>query len=459
MDDVSASVQSLPAEPPFRLRAWVLSPLAEGGFLDERDGVVDVDEAGQIAWVGSASAAKERPTSAPVVDVRPLLALPGLIDLHGHLPQLPIAATGFGVRIMEWLPKVMHPVERGFDREASERRSPQYLRLLAASGTTLSVLYGSVDAGAMDAAFAAAEAHGMRVIMGQALMDRARYDDEIPDDRVTDVRLQEAADTCARWNGAADGRLRYAFTPRWGYQCSREMMAESARLAREADTWWQTHLSEDPAEPEAVPAEYPEALDFLDVYDRAGGLGPRAILAHAVHLNDREIDRIRETESVVAHNPACNVFLGGGMMRLALYRERGLRVGLGTDVGGGFTYSLFDAMQYGATTQNARSVLLGDAEADLRGRFAALDWLQLVSLENARCLGLEDRIGSLEAGKDADLVLVDPLAAAPVPDHWITEEASAETVVSWLMFRSRSDMVRASWVRGRRLPGPAGWDR
>src|SRR5205823_11143168 len=141
--------------------------------------------------------------------------------------------------------------------------------------------------------------------------------------------------------------------------------------------------SEDAAEPAAIPREFPEALDFLDVYDRAGGLGPKAILAHAVHLNDREIDRIRETGSVIAHNPASNVYLGGGLMRLGLYRERGLRVGLGTDVAGGFTYSLFQTMQAGAITQNARSILLGDAEADVRGRLGPLDWLRLATLESA----------------------------------------------------------------------------
>src|SRR5439155_8524168 len=131
----------------------------------------------------------------------------------------------------------------------------------------------------------------------------------------------------------------------------------------------------------------------------------------------------------VAHNPASNVFLGGGLIRLGLYLERGLRVGLGTDVAGGFTYSLFQTMQAGAITQNARSILLGDAEADVRGRLGPLDWLRLATLENARCLGLDDRIGSLEAGKDADLILVDRSLTSPVPDEPLADFPDAPMVM------------------------------
>jgi guanine deaminase len=444
----------VPARPAFVLRARMLSPLAAGGVLDVSDGVVAVDDGGSIAWAGPAV---DRPALArKAIDVRPLVLLPGLVDLHAHLPQMPIAGVGFAVGLLRWLGDIMHPIERGFDREASSRLSPRYFREFAAAGTTTACIYGSVDAGATDAAFAAAESHGMRVVMGQSLMDRNRYEHDIPDAQVTDIRLREATGTCENWNGRDGGRLQYCFTPRWALHCSPEMMAESARLATEKGVYWQTHIAEDPDEVVEVAGAYPEVRDFLDVYDRAGGLGPRTVLAHAVHLTDRELYRLRDSGSAVAHCPS-NVWIGGGMMRLALYRELGLRVGLGSDVGGSMGPSMFVAMQLGAITQNARAILLGDQEADRRGRLRSLDWLELASLAGARCLGLDGEIGSIEAGKEADLILVDPRMTSPVPGDPIADFDDADLLMGRLIFRQHPEMVRAAWVRGCRLPGPDGW--
>jgi guanine deaminase len=448
---------SLPVRGPFAIRARVLSPLGSGALIDEPDGMVAVDRDGRIEWVGITSAAPMGEDAGPVVDARPLILIPGLIDLHGHLPQMPISGVGFAVGLLQWLGDLMHPVERGFDRTASERLSPLYFRQFARVGTTTACLYSSVDAGATDAAFAAAEAHGIRLIMGQPLMDRGRYDDLIPDDRVTDVRLEEAAASCAAWNNRDEGRLMYAFTPRWALHCTPRMMAESARLAREAGAYWQTHIAEDPDEVLEVAKAYPDARDFLQVYEDAGGLGPKSILAHAVHVDDRELARIKESGTSVAHCPS-NVWIGGGMMRLARYRELGLSVGLGSDVGGSMGNSLWTAMQVGAITQNARAVLMGDSEGDQTGRLRTLDWLRLATLEGARCIGLEHRIGSIEPGKDADFILVDASMTSPVPGDPIADFDDPDYLMSRLIFRPHPDMVRAAWVRGRRLPGPAGWE-
>jgi guanine deaminase len=450
----NAIVDTLPAAPPFTLRARLLSPLGGGGYANEPDALVSVEESGRIERIAPLGG---QPAES-AYDARPLLLLPGLIDTHVHLPQIPMAGTGFGIRIMDWLPQVMHPIERGFDEEASRRLSPVYFQAFAAAGTTTGCIYTSVDLGAVHAAFAAAEAHGMRVIMGQPLMDKLRYDHDIPDDRVTEVRLREAAETCERWHGMDEGRIQYAFTPRWALQSSRELMAGSAHLAREMDAYWQTHIAEDHGEPASVAAEFPEAIDFLDVYDRAGGLGPRSVLAHAVHLNDRELARVKQTGTALAHCPASNIYLGGGIMRLARYRELGLKVGLGTDVAGGWSLSLFVAMQAGAISQNARALFLGDAEGDVTGRLGPLEWLRLATLDGAAALGLEDQIGSLESGKEADMVLVDPDLASPLPGDAVAELDRTDLVLGRMMFRPHPDMVRAAWVRGRRLAGPADWE-
>jgi guanine deaminase len=227
------------------------------------------------------------------------------------------------------------------------------------------------------------------------------------------------------------------------------MLRESAALARDTGAYWQTHLSEDHAEIAEVRRLFPTARDYVDVYDAAGGLGPLAILAHAIHLSDREIARLGDTGSRIAHCPSSNLFLASGAMRLGRYLAEGLVVGLGSDVSAGPDLSLFSVMRAGAYTQSGLRTMLDDPYPPL----SPMDWLRLGSLEGARALGLEDAIGSVEVGKEADLIAVDPDLTAPMPG---VDADEADELASRLIFRSHPDMVRASWVRGRLLEGPPG---
>jgi guanine deaminase len=436
-----------PEHPPFTVRAHVLTPLGAGGSFDEADTLVDVDAKGRIA--GVVAAGSQPALADAAVDLRPLVLLPGLVDLHAHLPQLPNAGLGAGLDLLTWLERYIFPLEREFDDAgAAERLAPAAFRAFAAAGTTTALLYGAVFAPSLDAAFRAAEAHGIRAIIGKVMMDRVTYDESIDPKTILDVSLQQSADLCARWHGREGGRLGYAFTPRFAVSCTMDMLRESATLARSTGAWWQTHISEDRAEIAEVHRLFPEATDYVDVYDRAGGLGERTVLAHAIHLSDRELVRLVETGTRVAHCPASNLFLASGVMPLARYREAGLVVGLGSDVSAGPDLSIFASMRAGAYSQSAMRVA-----GDERPVLGPLEWLRLGTLDGARVLGLDDAIGSIEAGKEADLIAVDPTVTAPVPG---AEVSAPEDIVSRLMFRTHPAMVRAAWVRGRLLEGPTG---
>jgi guanine deaminase len=278
--------------------------------------------------------------------------------------------------------------------------------------------------------------------MGQCLMDRGRYDHEIPDQRALEVRLQESADLCARWHGRDDGRLRYAFTPRGGLNCSPNILRESARLASESGAYWQTHLAEDPQELAATRAAFPEARDYLDVFERAGGVGPRGIFAHSVHLSD-EVQRMVSAQGRIAHCPS-NLWADGGLMPLARYLRAGLVVGVGSDVGGSSDLSLFTALQLATITQRILCRYGGETEPILR----PLELLRLGTLDGARVLGIEDRVGSVEVGKEADLILVDPARTAPLPD---APPRNADELATRLILHPHPEMVQAAWVRGRQL--------
>ena len=445
---------ALPDRPPFAIRARVVSPLTAGGMLHEPDGLVAVDEGGALAYVGSAAAAPPDVTGS-AIDLRPWVVMPGLVDTHAHLPQLPNAGLGFALDLLTWLDRLTFPTERSWaDPAVAVRLAPAIFRAFAAAGTTTVLAYGVVYEAAMEAAFRAAEAHGIRAILGKVMMDRVTYDPTIEPGSILDRSLRESADLIARWHGAADGRLGYAVTPRFAVSCTAELLRDSASLARSTGAWWQTHVSEDPGEIAEVARLFPEARDYVDVYDRAGGLGERSVLAHAIHLSDRELARIVETGTRVAHCPASNLFIGAGLMPLARWLEAGVSVGLGSDVSGGPDPSLFAVMRAGAYAQMARRALAGDVAAPL----APLDWLRLGTLDGARVLGLEDRIGSLEAGKEADVIVVDPAMTAPLGDREDVDPdeallADPADLVSRLIFRAHPDMVRGAWVRGRQTGG------
>jgi guanine deaminase len=445
----------LPSVPPFAVRARVITPLPGGRTRDLEDGLVEVDAAGRIAAVEEAVAI-DGARLAAAVDLRPWVVLPGLVDLHTHLPQVPNAGLGYALPLLDWLDRLTFPTERSWaDPAVAERLAPAIFRAFAAAGTTTVLGFGVVYEAAMDVAFRAAEAHGIRAILGKVMMDRITYDPTIEPSTILERSVRESRALAKRWHGADGGRLGYAVTPRFAVSCSAELLAASATLARELDCWWQTHVSEDAGEMAEVARLFPEARDYVDVYDQAGGLGPRTILAHAIHLSPREEARLAETGTRLAHCPTSNLFIGAGVMPLASRMGAGLTVGLGSDVSGGAELSLFGVMRTGAYAQQARRALVPDEAAG--PPLGPLDWLRLGTLDGARALGLEGSIGSIEAGKDADLIAVDPSRTAPLAsgvEDDVDRLAGAEALVSRLIFRPDPSMVRAAWVRGRRLEGP-----
>jgi guanine deaminase len=444
---------ALPQRPPFAIRARIVSPLGQGGTRHEPDGLIQVGADGRITTVGPAS---EHPDeAAAAIDVRPWLVLPGLVDLHAHLPQIPNAGVGFGLTLLEWLRRYVFPLEHDFDEAAAERIAPTAFRAFAAAGTTTVLLYGALWEESLDASFRAAEAHGIRATIGKVMMDRFTYDegDRTPAETL-DLSLRQSADLCSRWHMRDAGRLRYAFTPRFAVTCSAELLRESARLAAEAGALWQTHLAEDAGEIAEVRRLFPEAVDYLDVYDRAGALGSQAVLAHAVHLSDREVERLAESGAKVAHCPASNLFLAAGMMPLARYLDAGIGVGLGSDVAGGPELSVVGAMRIGAYVQVARRRAGLDEALQDRPVLDPLAWLRLGTLEGAKVLGLADETGSLELGKDGDFIVVDPDITDPLRGDDTWDPTDPADLISRLIFRTHPDMVRGAWVRGRRLEGP-----
>ena len=400
-----------------------------------RRGAVAVGADGRIAWRGPAGRLPERFRPLPADDYGDALVLPGFIDAHIHFPQYRMLAAP-GKDLLDWLNRFTFPEEHRYASAAHARTAAErFLDRLVQHGTTAALVFSSVHAGAADALFAAAERRGHAIVSGKTMMDR-NAPEALRDDPVTGARDSEAL--IERWH--LRGRLRYAITVRFAVTSTEAQLRAAGELsAAHPDCHVHSHLSETEDELALVGELFPWAADYTDVYDRFGLLGPRSVFAHGIHLSDRECARLHESESVVVHCPTANTFLGSGLFdggRLAR-AERPVRVGIGTDVGGGTSYSML------ATLGEAYKVAM------LTGRMpGAHDLFHLATRGNAMHLGLGDEIGTLEAGRWADLVVLDPAATPVLADRHALSEGLEDTLFA-LAILGDDRAVRATYVAGR----------
>ncbi len=362
------------------------------------DGVMLV-RAGRVERVGPASQLlPELGDGIALTDYTGKLLVPGLVDTHIHYVQTDIIAA-YGEQLLTWLEKYTFPAERAFaEREHADRVARFFVDELLRNGTTTALTLGSVHAHSADAVFAAARASGMRLAAGKVLMDR-NCPDYLQDTAATGYA--QSRDLIERWHGVE--RLLYAITPRFAPTSTPAQLTRAGDLAREyPDVFVHTHLAENRAEVAWAGELFPQARSYLDVYDRYGLLRERSVLAHSIHLDDTDRERIAATGAAIASCPTCNLFIGSGLFDLAAADAAGIRVGLGTDVGGGTSFSMLQVVN------EAYKV------AQLRGqRLAPFRALYLATLGGARALYLDDRIGNFAAGKEADFVVLDP-AATPL---------------------------------------------
>lgn len=417
-----------------RLVSFDGSDPLEDGVTDIEDGIVAIGADGLITAVGEASAILPAlPPGTPVDDHRPCLVFPGLIDTHLHFPQTQVIAS-YGAQLMEWLQRYTFVEEQRFaDPAHAERCAQFFLGELARNGTTTAAVYCATYPASVDAFFTEAQRRGMRMIAGKVMMDRGAPAGLL-DSAEAGYRDSEAL--IARWHGRE--RLGYAITPRFAPTSSAAQLAAAGALASEhPECWVQTHLSENRAEIAHVASLFPDGVDYTDVYDRHGLLGPRTLLGHCIHLSARERARLAETGSVACFCPTSNLFIGSGLFNLAATEEAGVRVGLATDIGGGTSYSML------RTAGAAYDVL------QLQGQsLHPLAAFRQMTAGNARALGLDDRIGRLAPGLEADLVVLNP-AATPAMAHRLERlEGDLAGILFMLMVMGDDRAATCTYVGG-----------
>lgn len=425
----------------YRARAFdtPVDPFTGGALRADSDVAFVIDDGLIVARTDFDSARSDHP-GTEVIDLRSGILIPGMIDTHVHYPQ--VRSIGhLGLPLLDWLDRHILPAESELADEAHARDlATDFVTGLTSAGTTSALVFGSHFASAVDSLFARAAEVGLRITSGLVTSDR-----NLPEALLTTPERsnREGQELIDRWHGK--GRARYAVTPRFSFSASEELLAAGAELmAANPGVWFTSHVNENLAEVDGVAELFPEALDYVDTYDRAGLLGPRSVLAHNVHPRDRELERMAATGTIASHCPTSNSNLASGFFPLQRHLEHGVRVALGSDVGGGTGFSLLK--------EGLQAYFMQQLNPGGGFPLTSTHLLHLATAAGAEALELGDDVGDLSVGKRFDAVLIEPTAGEPL-DVGITHADSDEDALAKIFAMGTSGDISRVWIDGELVKG------
>ena len=378
---------------------------------------------GRIEAVGNQNAGKADET----IDASGCAVLPGFVQTHIHLCQTLFRGAADDLSLIDWLKKRIWPMEAAHTAESIRAAARLGIAELIKGGTTCALTMETVRH--TEEVLRVVEETGFRATVGKCMMDKG---EELPAElhEQTRASIDESVALIDEWHGKAEGRIRCCFAPRFAVSCTRELLAEVAKLARERDVMIHTHASENRSECEIVERETGERnIDYLN---SLGIVGPQVVLAHCIHLDNAEMETLAATKTNVAHCPSSNLKLGSGIARVTEMLARGISVSLGADGAPcNNRLDMFTEMRTAALLQKA----LHGPEV-----LPAERALRMATIDGARALGWADEIGSIEVGKRADAIVVDlnRLHAAPETD-----------VVSSIVYSAQAADVLTTIIEGR----------
>ncbi len=355
------------------------------------DGVL-ITEQGKIRWFGTWNDAQDHlPANVEIQHYPEQLIIPGMIDTHIHFPQTEMVGA-YGEQLLSWLNTYTFPTEIQFKEKAyAQQIAKLFVNELLKNGTTTALVFCTVHPESVDALFEAAAQQQMRLIAGKVMMDR-HAPEALCD--TAESAYEDSKALIGKWHG--QGRALYAITPRFAPTSTPEQLERAGQLKAEfPDVYVHTHLSENKDEIAWVKDLFPAQKGYLDVYHHYGLTGQRSVFAHCVHLEDKEWQCMHETDSAIAFCPTSNLFLGSGLFPLKKIWQQQVKVGLGTDIGAGTSFSLLQTVNEAYKVQQ----LQGD-------KLSAFESLYHATLGGAKALDLDDKLGNFNVGKEADFVVL-----------------------------------------------------
>ncbi|TDR15489.1 guanine deaminase [Marinomonas communis] len=397
----------------------------EDGLLVVKDGIIQAlgNAEEQIALLDSTIEVEHHPDA---------LIVPGFVDTHIHYPQSDMIAS-YGEQLLDWLNNYTFPEESKFaDKQYASDVAERFLAELLRNGTTTALVFGTVHKQSVDAFFEAALPLNLRMICGKVMMDR-HAPDYLTD--TPETAYEDSKELIERWHN--HGRLHYAVTPRFAPTSTSEQLSAAGKLLSEYDDlYMHTHLSENRQECSWVQELFPDSKNYLDVYDQHQLLSERSVFAHGIHLCDQEYNRLSKTGSAIAFCPTSNLFLGSGLFNLEKAELHKVNVGMGTDVGGGTSFSMF------STLNEAYKVI------QMQGQnLDPIKSFYLATLGGAKALRLDDKVGNLAIGSEADFVILDK-QATPLLSKRLERAKDIKDTLFALMILADDRAIQATYAMG-----------
>ena len=395
------------------------------------DGALVVNE-GHVEAFGDAADILPRFDAAPVLHHRNALLVPGFVDCHVHYPQYNVIAA-YGTQLLDWLNNHTFPEEQKFgDAIYASKIANLFLDELLSNGTTTALVFGTVHPQSVDAFFDAALRRNLRMICGKVMMDR-NAPAALCDTAESSVSESEAL--IKRWHGRE--RLSYAITPRFAPTSTKQQLLGAAELhGRHPTTMIHTHLAENQDECAWVADLYPESRSYVDVYRQHGLLGKRSVFAHGIHLDEADWQAMQQSDSAIAHCPTSNLFIGSGLFDLQRAMDYKVRIGFGTDVGGGDSFSILRTINEAYKIQQLQGNNLDPLQS-----------LYMATLGGAKALNLDTKIGNFAIGKEADFNVID-LKSTDLVTHRIQACKTLVEKLFVLQMLGDERSIRQTWVMG-----------
>lgn len=400
---------------------WTEKP---DSFMTMHDGYITVSD-GRIT-----SVSYERP-SADIVDRSGCLVIPGLSDLHIHAPQYVFMGMHMDEELLEWLEKHTFPAEAAFSDTGFAREAyGSFAEALLKTPTTRLSAFGTTHEDSTLILMDILGKAGFHGYVGKVNMDR-----NSPDSLVEDTDESIASTRSFIERSSAYSSIRPIITPRFIPSCSDRLLKELGRIASGLSIPIQSHLDENRSEIEWVASLCPWARDYASAYDSFSLLTDRTIMAHCVWMTDDEIDLLKARGTYIAHSPTSNLNLSSGIAPVRHFLDKGLRVGLATDVAGGSSLSLLTVMQDAVKASKMRWRLQDDSAKPL----SLSEAFYLASKGGGSFFG---SVGSFEPGSDADIVILDEAEGFRTSCHSIEER------LEMAVYRSSELPVKEKYIRG-----------
>ena len=420
----------------------ILSPISKSKIFFLNPGYLVISEKGKILEI-SKNNLRNKYKNFLFFDFSDKILCPGFIDIHNHLPQLPLIGISSST-LFTWLNRIVFPYEEKFGyKEFAQKYSGIFFHKLLKNGTTTTSTYVTIHKQATDIAFQSAKESGIRTFIGKVMMDR-----EVPENMLEDTQksLQDSQGLIEKWDGYDEDRLRYVLSPRFAVSCSFQMLKGIGKLAKRYNIYIQSHLAESKTEIELIKKLYPEFKNYTEIYYKAGILSEKTIMAHCIYLDKKEIKTLQNTGTKISHCPTANRFLSSGIMPYRKLEEKGLTIGLGTDVAGGYSFSMFNEMK--EVIETSKTINFVNPKEQYKP-VTAEEVFYLATLGGATALSIENETGSLEKGKSADFLVIDYQKLNDCKDNDILSEA--KKILSKMIYCGSENIVKQVYVKGKRV--------